>query len=444
MSGRKAPHFAHTQNSNCKAGLETTLHLAAKQRILERGEFWFPELSVRVAGCDAFGLTHAATQVIAPPGLRQLSSVAVEVQIGNVRPDLVVRSEDFGDVSIEIAVTHFVDDAKLSKVASAELSVIEVDLSHLRYVDFAELDAALFSPSENIKWLHEHRAHRCKLRLQSLLQQRLDLAVSDARKAFEDARAFGRRGAGRSVTRPLPADEPPWVRQLNAGARAVERAKIFRAKPEHEKATTLCRWLEVLALPKFLASKCERTGVFGVSESAIWQSAFFIGKIHGQVRQGVDQFSSDDAFAWLAERFVVLADQQEEAKLAFVGYLSSLRASGAVIMPAPGHYRIGVADIAAYAAKIVSSREGADIDSELRWAEEDEWPTMRQAKLIFDAMGLSDPRRLAWRRLLSLRPTIRGAPPSYFCDATARFVKIEQTQLVDFLARSGYLRVSLS
>lgn len=116
MSGKVAPHFAHTPGSNCALDYETALHLAAKQLIEERGELYFPALTASITPTDAMYRKHPVSRELALARLRPLSDVAMEQSLGTVRPDLTVITQDLGKIIVEVAVTHFVDELKLTKL----------------------------------------------------------------------------------------------------------------------------------------------------------------------------------------------------------------------------------------------------------------------------------------------------------------------------------------
>jgi hypothetical protein len=437
-SGRRAPHFAHAHGADCAGAVETALHLAAKQRIAERGALWFPALGVRLKARDARGLTHVVSKKLSPAGLRPLSDVVMEASVATIRPDLVAHCAHFGAVSIEIAVTHFVDRLKLDKIAAAGLAALEVDLSHLRSVDFNQLDAILFAPNACTRWLHHARLLQCEDQLRGDLCAHLEQVNADARAALHAAQSFA--GSGLAQRAESARQDPHWVRELESKARAAQRARDFRYKPEDEKRTALCRWLRATDLPAFLTARCRQPGAFGVSDAAIWQSALFIGQIDGMPRRGNRFFNAEDARHWLSERFRIAAGHEHAAREAFDTYVASLRAFGVLGPPVNGDYPILVVDTSAFAASIVASQPGADIDNELCWVDGAHWPSGLEAKTIVEAMQLPigfDQRR----RLSRLNRAIAASPPSYFCETFASSFRIEIDRLVDYLARAGYLCV---
>lgn len=120
-------HFAHVAESDCEGGMETALHLAAKQLLLESGGLNIPEIRVqrevrlpdgRVGKGEAY--RHE----------RWVNFLTVEAEktVGTIRPDIVaVVGHEM--LFVEIAVTHFVDAKKRSILETYGVPTIEIDLA---------------------------------------------------------------------------------------------------------------------------------------------------------------------------------------------------------------------------------------------------------------------------------------------------------------------------
>jgi hypothetical protein len=103
-------HFAHHQVENCGKGVETVLHLLAKQVLQEEECIKLPD------GDD----------------LELLTSIEIERRrLGYISDVGAVFLETGEEIDIEIKVTHGVDQEKLNKVLSQHAKMMEIDLSGL-------------------------------------------------------------------------------------------------------------------------------------------------------------------------------------------------------------------------------------------------------------------------------------------------------------------------
>ncbi len=117
----RVPHFAHHDGEACGGGPETVLHLLAKEAFRSNPKLLLP----------------------ARPGLdnkRVVTKPSIEVETEFLRleytdpktiiPDLYVRALGY-DLFVEVAVTHFTDDAKIQRLREHKIPAVEIDLSKL-------------------------------------------------------------------------------------------------------------------------------------------------------------------------------------------------------------------------------------------------------------------------------------------------------------------------
>lgn len=156
-------HFAHKAGADCASGVESALHLMAKQMIMERAQVWVPErrFSKEVFGPrdDVEGghcWKETLTTVVCSEGLKHLTGCVEEKQIGTRRPD-ILASLDGQPIAIEIANTHFCDEEKIDWLKAENLSTLEIDIRMPPDVEIPDirkqLEARLFSPSPFSSWL---------------------------------------------------------------------------------------------------------------------------------------------------------------------------------------------------------------------------------------------------------------------------------------------------
>ena len=110
-----AHHFAHEADAHsCSWGVETELHLLAKEAIAQMEYIRIPVGTVE-------------TEIMSFP----VEDTELELKMENRRPDVVVFSG--GDrLLVEVAVTHFFDKAKQTDYKRRNLSAIEIDFSEYK------------------------------------------------------------------------------------------------------------------------------------------------------------------------------------------------------------------------------------------------------------------------------------------------------------------------
>lgn len=161
----RAHHFAHYSATNCAGALETALHKAAKQVLIDArmdgSAFYAPAFSGPVGRRRG---KYPARHIL----MTQVECEASVFLPGELRrPDALVTWEG-GKLAIEICVTNPVDDDRASFYERAGLDCIEIDLSHLakQFSDGKSLqmpdviDAVLSAPNTRkwvcrSEWIHE-------------------------------------------------------------------------------------------------------------------------------------------------------------------------------------------------------------------------------------------------------------------------------------------------
>ena len=132
-------HFAHKGGAGCAGGIETALHLMAKQLILDRKQIFVPGV-------------YSPLRRIAPGKLIGFESAVLEKRIGDIIADVVLEANG-KQLIVEVAVTHFCD---YEKIKAMGLSVIEIDLSGMSKQKFNldKLAFYLFYNDNKINWVN--------------------------------------------------------------------------------------------------------------------------------------------------------------------------------------------------------------------------------------------------------------------------------------------------
>lgn len=147
-------HFAHHAGHNCEYGYESSLHLAAKEILLQAKRMTLPAVYV------SFPNSYKKDELVCPAKEIEIDQVELERKFDDVIPDVVVYAGG-KQFFIEIYVTHRIDDEKLAKLKKADISTIEIDLSKKASVTTVEeLETLLLGESEEKKWKYNSVSNR--------------------------------------------------------------------------------------------------------------------------------------------------------------------------------------------------------------------------------------------------------------------------------------------
>jgi hypothetical protein len=164
-------HFAHRAKSNCTYRPESSLHDYAKRLISQQQTFLTPSLHVMVRDNDygffvddfIFGRQYT------------VDASVVEKVYEDVVPDVQLHT-DAGIIFVELAVTHFIDRDKRSKLRRIGLPTIEINLSSVALDSPLEtIEQAVLTDISLRKWVY----HPGELELQSRLRKDLQNKIAD-------------------------------------------------------------------------------------------------------------------------------------------------------------------------------------------------------------------------------------------------------------------------
>lgn len=149
----KIPHFAHYNRDECLTGLQTVLHMRAKEIIAETKTIFVPGHSIKLPCCMRW---KREFDIITPQRV-SLDDVWLEKRLDNIIPDVFAKTQSYGrELLIEIRVSHAVEESKLAFIKSKNLSAIEVDLSdlHTKGYDDEVLRERIIENDVRKKWLY--------------------------------------------------------------------------------------------------------------------------------------------------------------------------------------------------------------------------------------------------------------------------------------------------
>ena len=289
----QTPHFAHAPGDACKNGLETAIHLAAKQLISERMELSIPAVTLQFPG--GYGVKKS-TQELYVSNLKTLSEVRIEPWFNGFRPDIVVVELDRArEILIEIAVTYFVEEPKLTQIKNHGLHAIEIDVSAAREkMDFFLLKKFLFDVPSLGVWLHHPRA--AELEQESLSKREREWKAKEQAQSnrFENYRLLNPREQTR--------------RNIAKAKITPEKLKALTAFVPGENAYLGGRYAWQSAVLAYIAKQIEEQGFDSVSYGSYLES--------------------EDVVSWLSKLFDIKPPFHEAEKIALWKYLKHLETLG--------------------------------------------------------------------------------------------------------------------
>lgn len=144
-------HFAHQSGKECATAVETALHRAAKEILLDCRKMMLPCVQVTL-NMNCYPLELYRERMVS------FDEVHEETRVDAVIPDIVGYRRGT-KLLIEIHVSHAVPPAKLTKIRELNISAIEVDLSSAcRTFDADELRKVIVRMPDHKTWLHNVKA----------------------------------------------------------------------------------------------------------------------------------------------------------------------------------------------------------------------------------------------------------------------------------------------
>lgn len=181
MGEKNIKNFSH-YNADCENGLETTLHLLAKEIILKAKKIQLPNLSVEYSytatnpksftlvgtkdnkeAALTRGLLTYKDKDIVKDIIIDVDKVEDEVYLKDIIPDIRIYSNG-NPLLVEIAVTHKVDDIKAQKIRDKNISTFEIDLSNivnsLATISKKQIAYEILVNPDNRYWIYNKRVEK--------------------------------------------------------------------------------------------------------------------------------------------------------------------------------------------------------------------------------------------------------------------------------------------
>ncbi|MED3550145.1 competence protein CoiA family protein [Cytobacillus praedii] len=172
----KIHHFAHDNQIECPYGIETSLHLAAKEIIKNKKTFRVPNVVLPTGVKGKHRVLYQSRNI-------EISDVKVEHKLGGIVPDILLDVNG-NELIVEIKVTHGIDNIKLEKIKQLNISTIEIDLSkHKRNFELSKLEELLIDGVQNKKWIYNKKVEEEKGKL---LENSREIKMYPLRKVILD------------------------------------------------------------------------------------------------------------------------------------------------------------------------------------------------------------------------------------------------------------------
>lgn len=279
MVAKKGPikihHFAHDGGSDCARGLQTMLHLVAKEILSKERQMVLPELELLIEVLDASGRSRKVKGKALAIQSVMFDEVTLEKRLGDIIPDVICK---FGGrtLLVEVGVTHFIDKIKAEKIRAMNIDCIEIDLRPLlrgqHGWNWQTLKKAVVDGDAYKTWIARQDGEHLRAEVQRREQQKIDLenhAILEAKRM----------------------EIPGWseaIRRLDefkiSGLSQQERDALDSAGPKEQ------TWLSAASLmnldwdnpPYYIDVPVSGEDVFLVARK-VWQAALYAVFIVGQV-----------------------------------------------------------------------------------------------------------------------------------------------------------------
>lgn len=229
---KKTRHFAHYNECICNGGIESALHLFAKDIFNKRKEIMIPSLYIKfcnysfersdieISSKEGYGayfeckslkknkdynylnINYDVKRICRDQKLK-FDKVEIEKVIGDIKPDIILSVSN-RKLLVEIAVTHFIDDKKRDKINKMGLSTIEIDLSEYKEkfntLDKKYLEDIIVNKVENKMWIYNEK---CEKVIEYILQKNIYQYEKMKEKIKRDIKIKKEQDIGREKLREL-------------------------------------------------------------------------------------------------------------------------------------------------------------------------------------------------------------------------------------------------
>lgn len=307
-------HFAHHIATGSESCVESAIHAAAKQVLLEANYLRAPMVAVSAERGLKTGRRHSKSIILSPDRVIRFDYSRSEVWEGaaNVRPDVVgYRGER--RILVEMYFTHAVDRTKKKKLEALGIPALEVNLSGL--ASDTDLETIRQRVLEDVffkGWLFYPGEESTRVQL----QDQVDAEADEMDRSHEAEIELKRR-----------EEAARRERIERAGAEVAEANARYRQLPTAEKERLVRESLGFSGpWPYFLNTNSNDIPSI-VEPAHIWQGAVFARFLRGKAVHRVFVVS-DVVVTWVADRFGVARNRKGLAAIEVRKFLEYLCTCG--------------------------------------------------------------------------------------------------------------------
>lgn len=328
-------HFAH-EGEACDNGLETAIHLMAKQILADERRVSLPAVEVVVSAFDAYRQEKKLSRRIAPPTIVEYRDVRLEVSRDNRRPDAVgVGGSATQEHFIEVFVRHAVDDVKAAEFKSRDVVCFEICLKDIQgTLSVDELRRAVTESPDRIRWISYPGMAAVKRELMLSLAESLEavqqLKQLDNMEVKRHIPILEEEREEKAAWQRLEREEKLLLqRKKQRATKQMAANKTFKAASERDKRIFLRSKLKLAdaTIPPVINAHVTGEGSFGVARD-IWQADVFRALVFSGFEAPECEFLTAHVFDWLLQRYDYTPQFQNSGKVALWQYCSFLETSG--------------------------------------------------------------------------------------------------------------------
>lgn len=287
-------HFAHHNGIATLSCVETAIHAAAKQILLEANWLQVPEKYISVSCPTKSGVSHTKSARLSPSRKIRFDYCQEEVWETNLRPDVVGYRGD-RRLFVEMYFRHQVDEVKRCKLEAMEQAALEIDLSELPLdAGFDEVRQRVLDDVAKKEWLFYPGEKKAQAALLLEAEEEIELLNHES---------------GRQELAKLLVEEKRRIRleALEMEAKLIRQSEDaehaeYRKLPRSEKERFLQVTLGIKGPWPYYLNKKNPEATAILEQPWVWQAALFAQFIFGKHRVG-SHLTVNTAVEWVIRRF---------------------------------------------------------------------------------------------------------------------------------------------